>query len=100
MKLFLSLRTKIPLITLMTVVFLPTNIAEAASYPSTNKAFVKQENIKNEDRTESYHQNSEILHLFFTQKAQQIELVIFFSTILLSIVVPELFYKSQKNNQS
>ena len=100
MNLFLTLRTIIPLITLMTGVLLPTNIALAGSYAPSNKASIKQETLGAEEPTVEYHKTGGIRQLLFSKKAQQIELSIFASAIFLTVVIPRLFNQSKKNSQS
>ena len=100
MNLSLNLRTIIPLITLMSGVLLPTNIALAASPAPTHEASTKQETVKHEKQKAENHTTSAIPQLFFSKKAQKIELIIFFSIIFLCIVVPEVFYKPKKSSQS
>ncbi len=95
MNLFMNLRVIIPLMTLMTGILLPTNIAEAASNAPTDKASIKQETVKNEEHTEEHHGTGGIPQLFFSKTAQKIELSIFLGAIVLSIVIPEL-RKSRK----
>jgi hypothetical protein len=105
MNLGLTFLRIIPLITLMTGVLLPTNIAKAASDVPTNKASLKQEIVEDHKQTgehrqtEEDHQIAGIPQLLLSKKAQTIEFSIFLSTILLSIFVPELFYNPIKNVQ-
>ena len=91
----LSVLKVIPLLTLTTGLLIPTNIAEAASSAPKESA-----TTHTDSHAGGHKKAATVSQILLSKKAQKVEFFGLLGIIGASLVVPELFKKSKKNNQS
>ena len=97
MKFNLTLLKIISLATFTVGFVSPAKIAEAGAAPATNEAYEQVETHGAKGHSKGI---SAVPKVFLTKRAIRIEFITFLSLIGLSIIIPELYYKPKKKNQS
>ena len=92
----MKLNTIIPVITIMTGVLLPINMAQAANSVPTNKP----EKVNYADQSQDYQNLDNSYGNLLSKKAQKIEFFALLGLITASLLIPELFYKSKNPNHN
>ncbi len=92
----MKLNIIIPLITIITGVLLPTNIAEAASSAAPNK----QETVNNYEAESGYNERNGVIHKpVFSKEVHEIKFFIVLGLLGSVILIPEILYKSRNKDQ-